>query len=85
MTFADKLRLTAGTEGPGLCVGLDPDPARLPRNFGRDLPGISEFLHQVIEACSPCACAFKVNVAFYEAFGSQGWRVLEEIAEALGE
>jgi orotidine-5'-phosphate decarboxylase len=85
MTFAEKLRTVAGTSGPGLCVGLDPDPARLPEGFRRDLSGLVEYLHKVIRLCAPWACAFKVNTAFYEAFGSAGWRILEEIAEALPE
>jgi orotidine-5'-phosphate decarboxylase len=85
MTFVQKLRQTVGTSGPGLCVGLDPDPARIPEIFRRDLTGVAQFLHEVIAACTPLACAFKVNTAFYEAFGSPGWRVLEEIAAALPE
>jgi orotidine-5'-phosphate decarboxylase len=85
MTFAEKLRTAIGTSGPGLCVGLDPDPARLPEGFRRDLSGIVDYLHKVIRLCAPWACAFKVNTAFYEAFGSAGWRILEEIAEALPE
>jgi orotidine-5'-phosphate decarboxylase len=83
MTFIEKLKLAAGTNGPGLCVGLDPDPAKMPPGLNQDLAGISSFLHQVIKASQPFACAYKINTAFYEALGSPGWRLLEEMAAAL--
>lgn len=85
MTFAEKLRVVVGWQGPGLCVGLDPDPARLPSAFTHDPSGICAFLHQVIKASAPFASAYKVNTAFFEALGSPGWRLLEAIAQALPE
>jgi len=81
--FVEKLRRATGENRPGLCVGLDPDPARLPDGFPRDLAGMARFLHQVVEVSAPYAAAYKVNTAFYEAFGADGWRVMEEIAAAL--
>jgi orotidine-5'-phosphate decarboxylase len=83
MTFTEKLRAVTGSSGPGLCVGLDPDPTRLPEGFRRDLSGLVDYLHKVIRVSAPWACAYKVNTAFYEAFGAAGWRILEEIAETL--
>lgn len=83
MTFPEKLRSVVGYQGPGLCVGLDPDPARMPPTFTPDVSGISAFLHEVIAASAPFARAYKVNTAFFEALGSPGWRLFEEIARAL--
>jgi orotidine-5'-phosphate decarboxylase len=83
MTFLEKLQSIVGCSKPGLCVGLDPDPNRLPRLYRPDLSGISDFLQEVIRQSAPFASAYKVNTAFYEALGSKGWRLLEEIAEAL--
>ncbi len=85
MTFLEKLQSTIGFTKPGLCVGLDPDPSRLPRLYRPDLSGISDFLQEVIRQSAPFAAAYKVNTAFYEALGSKGWRLLEEIAEILPE
>ena len=83
MTFAEKLKGLMGARGPGLCVGLDPDPARLPAQFPRHLSGVAAFLEEVIKVSAPYAAAYKVNTAFFEAMGSPGWRLLEEIALQL--
>lgn len=85
MTFLQKLRRVTEPKVLGLCVGLDPDPARLSASFPPDLDGISRFLHEVIAATAPYAAAYKVNTAFYEAWGSQGWALFETIAHALPE
>ncbi len=83
MTFREKLHTAVGASGLGLCFGLDPEPSRLPEKFSRDLVGIGDFLHQVIEVSASFASAYKVNTAFYEAWGSAGWGLLEKICAAL--
>lgn len=83
MTFREKLHQVTSPSGLGLCIGLDPDPDRLPPDFSPDLDGVSSFLHSVISATSDYTAAYKVNTAFYEAWGSAGWRLLEEIAGKL--
>lgn len=37
----------------------------------------------IAEATLPYAVAFKLNTAFYEAYGTEGWQVLETTAKAL--
>ncbi|MCX6640753.1 MAG: orotidine-5'-phosphate decarboxylase [bacterium] len=85
MTFIDKFRRVTAPQGLGLCVGLDPDPNRLPAQFSCDLKGISDFLDGVITASAPFAAAYKVNTAFFEAWGTPGWALLERIAGRLPE
>ncbi len=85
MTFLQKLHRITASRGLGLCVGLDPDPGKLPPGFSPDLDGISRFLFEAVRVASPYASAFKVNTAFYEAWGSEGWALLEKIAAALPE
>ncbi|MBI4236704.1 MAG: orotidine-5'-phosphate decarboxylase [Chloroflexi bacterium] len=60
-----------------LCVGLDPDPALL---TGRDL---FEFGRAIVEATVDLTCAFKLNVAFYEAQGAEGYRALARTVETI--
>lgn len=62
-----------------LCLGIDPDPAALPDGFSPDVAGIEAFSRLLIEAASPFAAAIKVNVAFFEAFGSEGIAALERV------
>jgi orotidine-5'-phosphate decarboxylase len=69
--------------GSVLCVGLDPDPAALPDGFSPDLAGVERFVRLVIEAAAPFAAAVKPNLAFFEAFGSDGLAALERIRASL--
>jgi orotidine-5'-phosphate decarboxylase len=67
-----------------LCVGLDPDPAKLPAPFQRGNFGdVARFNRAVIEATADLASAYKPNWAFYEAFGLDGMRVLEDTLKAI--
>ena len=66
-----------------LCVGLDPDPARLPEHLHEyDLPRWA-FNRRIVDATHEFAAAYKPNAAFYE--DREGWRALAEtIAYAKG-
>lgn len=66
-----------------LCVGLDTDITKLPEGISRDAEGIIEFNRNIIEATKDFAVAYKLNTAFYEQLGSEGWRVLEKTREML--
>jgi len=78
MTAAYPDRLAARIERTGsvLCVGIDPDPAALPSGFGRDASGLARFVRLLVEATAPLAAAFKPNLAYFEALGSEGWSAL---------
>jgi len=50
-----------------LCVGLDPDTARLPAAL-RDRPdAIFEFCRAIVDATAQYACAFKPQIAYFAA------------------
>ncbi len=65
--------------GSLLCVGLDPELARVPERFHAELHPLFAFCREVIDATAPFACAFKPNTAFFEALGAQGWTELAMI------
>jgi orotidine-5'-phosphate decarboxylase len=75
----DRLRHRVAAVGAPLCVGIDPHPDRLPAGLSPDANGIERFVRGLLEVVSEHAAAIKLNVAFYEALGSAGWRVLERI------
>lgn len=64
--------------GHGLCVGLDPDPAKLP--VGTNL---TSFCLGVVDATSEIAMAYKPNFAFFEALGRPGWDALDAVTAHL--
>lgn len=66
-----------------LCVGLDSDFNKLPARFKKQKFPQFEFNKWIIEQTHGFVCAFKPNVAFYEARGSVGWRELEMTMEYL--
>lgn len=77
MTFNELIR-NANHQRGYLCLGLDPDPEKLPAGLtGSD--GLCRFCSEVISACSPYIVAVKPNLAFFEQFGSAGWKVLERL------
>ncbi|MFC6903611.1 orotidine-5'-phosphate decarboxylase [Halalkalicoccus tibetensis] len=82
-TFFDRLGERIRERDSVLCVGLDPDPSRLPDHLrDRDLPRWA-FNRRIIDATHEHAAAYKPNAAFYE--DDDGWRALTEtIAYAHG-
>lgn len=85
MTFSDKLRAAQAATRSRLCVGLDPDPARFPARLAADRAdvGVLAFNTAIIDATEDLACAYKLNLAFYESLGPEGWRALADTVRAV--
>jgi orotidine 5'-phosphate decarboxylase subfamily 2 len=81
----DRLRARVARLGAPLCLGIDPHPDALPDELPRDVRGIETFARGLLEAAAEHASAVKVNVAFFEAFGSPGWAALERLVGDLPE
>jgi len=65
VTFIDKLKARWQSADSLLCVGLDPDPMRLPAHLrGRD-DAIFAFCAAIADATAPYACAFKPQIAYF--------------------
>ena len=62
-----------------LCLGIDPVPEALPDGWPRDIRGVERFANLLIDSCLDRAAAVKVNLAFFEAFGSAGIAALERV------
>jgi orotidine-5'-phosphate decarboxylase len=62
-----------------LCVGLDPDPAKIPASFGTGVVAMEAFCAAVVESTLPFAVAYKPNLAFFEQYGAEGWAALERV------
>jgi orotidine-5'-phosphate decarboxylase len=76
MDFSERLATTQKTANSLLCVGLDTDPAKLPGAIRGSDDAVIEFNRRIIEATSDLVCAYKLNLAFYEAIGEWGWSIL---------
>jgi orotidine-5'-phosphate decarboxylase len=82
----DRLQDLQREKESALCVGLDPDPERLPTPLrdGRLLTdAVREFCATIVEATAPYAVAYKPNFAFFEALGPAGLTVLDQVTAAI--
>jgi orotidine-5'-phosphate decarboxylase len=78
VNFFEKLTSAVRKNNSLLCVGLDPDPELIP-----DKLGIFEFNKAIIDATSDLVCAYKLNFAFYEVFGAQGFDILKDTGDCI--
>ncbi|MGA7303725.1 MAG: orotidine-5'-phosphate decarboxylase, partial [Rhodothermales bacterium] len=62
-SFTEKLHLAQRSSNSILCVGLDPDPKRLPEHLAKLGPdaGVIRFCKEIIDATADVCCAYKPN------------------------
>jgi len=83
MKSYDKLNNSIEKSGSILCVGLDADIDKLPLGVERNLEGLLSFNREIISACAISASSFKINFAFYEQYGVNGFDVLLKTIEEI--
>jgi orotidine-5'-phosphate decarboxylase len=71
MMFAERLSRAQRSSGSLLCVGLDPDPAKLPVDLSGDSQPLLAFNRRIIDATADLAAAYKPQIAFYSALGKE--------------
>ncbi|MFZ9828175.1 MAG: orotidine-5'-phosphate decarboxylase, partial [Candidatus Limnocylindrus sp.] len=81
--YLDLLEASIARTGGRLCVGIDPDPAHLPSEFAEGEGGLRRWCELLIDATAEHAAAYKVNLAFFEAYGEAGARVASYIRQAI--
>ncbi len=67
MTFAAKLAAAWASSGSMLCVGLDPDPARLPAPLAGAPDAVERFCCEIVDATADLVCAYKPQIAHFSA------------------
>ncbi len=68
-----------------LCVGLDPDIAKMPSKFKNFPEDILTFNKEIIDATRDFCVAYKLNSAFYEVHGSAGWTIMQKTMDYIGD
>lgn len=81
--FFLRLRERCEAARTNLCVGLDPVVERMPKSAGEGAAAVEKFCIEIIEAVGESAAAFKPNIAFFEALGTDGWSVLKRVLAAV--
>lgn len=94
--FADRLAALVEERRSQICLGLDPDPARLagsgttaigPAASPAELAAAAVIDHcrALIERAGPACVAVKPQLACFERLGAPGWAALSEICGAARE
>ena len=78
-TYLQKLDSACEANESLVCVGLDPEPDRLP------VADVLTFNRAIVKATADLAAAYKPNLSFYEALGIPGLQALEGTIQAIRE
>ena len=81
MTFSKKICSIQKKKQSLLCIGLDPDSAKIPPFLRRERNGVLEFNKRIIEATCDVVSAYKLNLAFFEALAGRGGEILARTLE----
>jgi orotidine-5'-phosphate decarboxylase len=93
--FADRLAALVTERRSQICLGLDPDPAKLAGSVARagddgspaELAAAAVAAHcrTLIDQAGPACVAVKPQLACFERLGAPGWAALREACEAAQE
>jgi orotidine-5'-phosphate decarboxylase len=75
--FVEKLQVAQQINNSFLCIGLDPDPELMAH------PHLPSFFTDIIEETKDLVCAYKPNLAFFEALGLSGMQTMLESLRAV--
>lgn len=71
MNFLDMLRAATERNHSLLCVGLDPEPEKLPTHWRGDASKLLDFCVAIVDATADLVCAFKPQIAYFAAHGAE--------------
>lgn len=66
-SFTLSLKLAWARADSLLCVGLDPDPAKLPAHLRGKADATFQFCRAIVDATADLVCAFKPQIAYFAA------------------
>jgi len=81
-TFFSLLERRVEDSSSLLCVGLDP---HIPDLNEPTAASARDFCLNLVKQTAPYAAAFKLNAAFFEVFGAEGWTTLKQVIDAIQE
>ena len=79
MNFIEKLSKIVDRNNSLLCVGLDIDKEKMPNFLFKETKSpYLDFNKMIINSTKDIVCAYKLNMAFYEVLGINGYKLLEQ-------
>jgi orotidine-5'-phosphate decarboxylase len=83
MGFTEKLLEITRKKDSLLCIGLDTDIGKIPEKLLKEDDPIFSFNKSIIDETYEFASAYKLNTAFYEINGSNGWISLSKTLDYI--
>jgi len=84
MKFNEKLQKIVKKNNSLLCVGLDIDKEKMSKYlFEKSKDPFYIFNKSIIDATKDLVCAYKLNMAFYEVLGREGFELLEKTVDYI--
>jgi orotidine-5'-phosphate decarboxylase len=84
MDWREKLGRATSKNDSLLCVGLDSDAGKIPKFLIKTSKDpMFDFNKELIDATKDLVCAYKLNLAFYEAEGKKGFETLEKTIQYI--
>ena len=71
MNFQERLQTAWRRNASLVCVGLDPEPARMPAPLRQSPDAIFEFCRAIIDATADLVCCFKPQIAHFAAHSAE--------------
>ena len=79
MNFKQKLTAISHNNNSLVCIGLDVDREKMPKFlFESSKRPYLEFNKSIIDSTKDLVCAYKLNMAFYEVLGTEGFELLKK-------
>jgi len=83
MTFNERFNQICSNRNSLVCVGLDVDLNKIPEFIlNKNEPQVY-FSQAIIDATYEYAAAYKINTAFFESYGANGWKAMTKIVNYL--
>lgn len=83
MTFLEKIRAAQAKSNSVLCVGLDTDHKKLPEILRGKSNPVLAFNKAIIDSTKDVACCYKLQLAYYEAYGERWYDTVLETLEYI--
>lgn len=71
MPFLDQWLAACRRNSSRLCLGLDPEPERLPAPWADDTTRLFDFCAAIVDATADLVCAYKPQIAHFSAVGAE--------------
>lgn len=81
MNFSEKLESAVRSKNSCLMLNIDPNLDKMPDFFSQDAEGCYKFCAEMIESTKELICGIKIQMAYFEVFGSKGIEIVERLIQ----